>query len=276
MKNSTLYILLFTIAFLSSCKKKEKEEAPAPQTPTGKIEVVFVPKKGTTPFIMNTDIVTPAGETIKISKWKFFLSNIGLSKADASENPAIPTDSNTAGIYHIDFGAPTTTVDGVTNAYSISFNATVGSYNDIRFDVGIPREKNHADPTSALFPLDLSQEDMYWSWNSGYVFMLIEGSGNTVANYDKNFHFGIGTDARMMSFFFGNMLNTIPKYTVEEGKTTKLIIEIDMDRILTNGDGTLYSFTSKSSAQVHGGYYADMVKANISEAMSLVSTKIIQ
>ena len=44
-----------------------------------------------------------------------------------------------------------------------------GDYNGLRFTVGVPFDRNHANPLSAAAPLD--DPAMHWHWRSGYKFV---------------------------------------------------------------------------------------------------------
>ena len=44
-----------------------------------------------------------------------------------------------------------------------------GDYTGLRFTVGVPFDRNHANPLSAAAPLD--DPAMHWHWRSGYKFM---------------------------------------------------------------------------------------------------------
>ena len=44
-----------------------------------------------------------------------------------------------------------------------------GNYQGLRFVLGVPFDRNHADPLTALAPLDDSA--MHWHWRSGYKFL---------------------------------------------------------------------------------------------------------
>ncbi len=47
-----------------------------------------------------------------------------------------------------------------------------GTYRGVRFTLGVPFDLNHADPTIAPSPLNLSA--MFWAWQSGYKFVKID------------------------------------------------------------------------------------------------------
>ncbi len=55
-----------------------------------------------------------------------------------------------------------------TNAL-LEITAPSGEYDRISFVVGVPFERNHADPLAAAPPLDDST--MHWHWRSGYKFL---------------------------------------------------------------------------------------------------------
>ena len=44
-----------------------------------------------------------------------------------------------------------------------------GDYQGIRFTIGVPFERNHANPLTAAPPLDIAA--MHWHWRSGYKFL---------------------------------------------------------------------------------------------------------
>ena len=47
-----------------------------------------------------------------------------------------------------------------------------GNYTGVRFEVGLPFDKNHAEVTLQPSPLNLSR--MFWNWNAGYKFMRLD------------------------------------------------------------------------------------------------------
>ena len=47
-----------------------------------------------------------------------------------------------------------------------------GQYMGLLFDIGLPFDQNHGDPTLAASPLNLTE--MFWSWQAGYKFIKID------------------------------------------------------------------------------------------------------
>ena len=58
-----------------------------------------------------------------------------------------------------------------TQEINAALHGTVaaGEYRGLRFTIGVPFERNHADPLSALAPL--GDPSMHWHWRAGYKFL---------------------------------------------------------------------------------------------------------
>lgn len=65
------------------------------------------------------------------------------------------------------------------------------AWKGLRFTLGVPFAQNHQDVTKAAAPLNLSA--MFWSWNGGYKFLLLEGKNHA----DKPFLFHLGSTGCM-------------------------------------------------------------------------------
>ena len=273
MKKIAILCAVLVAAFVSSCKKEKPEEnKPIVEIPTpkGKLELIFTPMVGDKGLYYDSAYTNPAGEVYELTTLKYYISDIGLSKVDGSE---VGVDGYRTKL--VNYDSPNFDAGYGMQSYKLTMNAAVGQYSDIRYDIGVPSEVNHKDATTNPYPLDLSVPGMYWNWNSGYVFLLAEGKGAGVAG--DYFHFGIGTDLRMMSCFFGNMLVTTPKFEIKEGKTTRVYFTLDFNKVLKNQDGSNYSFGGYNfpQANVHGGYYADMIRSNVLQAIELQKVEII-
>lgn len=57
---------------------------------------------------------------------------------------------------------------------TIRGTAAPGEYHGIRFRLGVPEELNHADPTAAGAPLNLTA--LWWNWNGGYKFIRLDAN----------------------------------------------------------------------------------------------------
>ena len=128
--------------------------------------------------------------TIKFSRFNIFLSDVTLVAADGSEHLL-------SEIEFVDFAPPTdptTVMDPIKRTYTVSN----GNYTAIKLGYGVKPSLNAKKP--ADFPAGNPLADNvgeYWdSWRS-YIFMKIEGNGNTDADpiAEINFGYHCGSDA---------------------------------------------------------------------------------
>ncbi|MBC8110954.1 MAG: hypothetical protein H7Y04_07845 [Verrucomicrobia bacterium] len=105
-------------------------------------------------------------ETFKVTLFQYYISNIRLLKSDGSEF-VVPQDSSYFLIKENDSRSK------VINLSSIP----VGNYIGISFLVGVDSLRNTMDLNRRNGCLDVGRQarDMYWAWNSGYIFLKLEG-----------------------------------------------------------------------------------------------------
>ena len=106
-----------------------------------------------------------------------------------------------------------------------------GSYSKIRFTIGIDSIDNcQGAQKGVLDPIN----DMFWTWNSGYVFFKLEGMSNR-SNSDLNrieYHIG-GYKKRNATIRNIELITTTP-IEIIAGKTTDKIIELNLDNLWDN------------------------------------------
>lgn len=138
------------------------------------------------------------GDDFKITTFKYYISNLSLTAKDG-HTIAIP-DS-----YYL-----------INTADSASLNQQIrnipeGDYKGITFQIGIDSMRNFAGAqTGALDPA----KGMFWSWNSGYIFVKLEGESvkSTAKKNRLTFHIG-GVKSPN---------NTVRSFTQEFPKTLKV------------------------------------------------------
>ena len=86
-----------------------------------------------------------------------------------------------------------------------------GLYPSIQGFIGVDSINNHSDPSAFDNQNDLNIENagtMHWGWNTGYIFIKIEGKVDTLSTgtFDHNFSFHAGTDAFLQQLTFENIL----------------------------------------------------------------------
>lgn len=115
--------------------------------------------------------------TISLVDFRFYVSRVRLVRADGAEVPVTLTQDSLwqlDDVALLDFeNGSGACANGTEQTRDIvTGSVPVGEYTGLRFDVGLPFEKNHRDPTLQPSPLNLSR--MFWNWNGGYKFMRLD------------------------------------------------------------------------------------------------------
>jgi hypothetical protein len=182
MKKKSYIFSILTLVMLfvfSSCKKDEKAT----------IVLSFKGKVGNENLLLRNSKFSPGnGSKVNIETLKFYLSNIILIKEDNTE--VLLKD-----VAFIDFENNHTS--NTNNGETIVIETDAGNFKGIKMSFGVDNTKNNADPTVYTEDEPLSiYKGMHWSWNTGYIFMKLEGKfdTNTTANIlsqDYLFHTGL-------------------------------------------------------------------------------------
>jgi hypothetical protein len=158
------------------------------------------------------------GEKYTIHKFRYYISNISLNheKEKSGVNSSI---------YLID--------EGKTVSKTISFSIPPGEYYSLNFQIGVDSIYNVSGAQTG--PLDPTN-DMFWTWNTGYVMAKLEGisSASKVVNGKYEFHIG-GFSGK------NSVLKTVtlpfPKNKpvgFAAGKPTEIIIKADVNAWFQN------------------------------------------
>jgi len=210
-----LYAVLPILAFTMSCKKDKEVEGSF-----GKVTMQFDHVWGNTDgssatpqeFVYNKDFIHDATkETISFSKVKYYVSNVKL-KNTSGEWVSEPNS------YHLIEAA-----DGVMPSFTVD-SVPVADYLELQYFIGVDSLKNVSGAQTG----DLSTaNNMFWSWNSGYIFFKIEGKSSAVpAPNGPDFLYHVGG------------------FTASDGKCAIQSVSSDFS-------GQLVSVTKDSNSDVH-------------------------
>jgi uncharacterized repeat protein (TIGR04052 family) len=175
-----LLILTFTTA-LAACGKSDPEPTTQDVTINFKALVSGKPFSCTQTYTGIGNNADPAKQVFRPSDLRFFVHNVRLVDSSGQDVSVTLTDDGkwqNGGLAMIDFEDGTGTCfyangNVVTNTMLIG-EVPIGTYNGLKFTVGVPVERNHSVYVdNQQSPLNLSA--MYWSWTGGYRFMKIEG-----------------------------------------------------------------------------------------------------
>ena len=180
----------------------------------GSVKITFVNTVKGKPIELNTATYTnPFGETYSISKFKYYVSHVSIASPNGS---FIEPES-----YHL-------INESKPEDLSFPVELNAGNYQSLSFLLGVDSLKNVSGAqTDALDPLN----DMFWTWNSGYIMAKMEGNSpqSKVVNNKVEFHIGGFSGAY-------NVLKTIkldfPEAStliIRPEKTSEIVIEADFD-----------------------------------------------
>lgn len=207
---------------------------------TGSLSLSFENYVGTEMVSLNNkNYKNNVGEQFNINLLQYYVSNFRLTKQDGSEY-IVPKDE----CYFL-------IKESEPSSKNISLkNIPKGKYTGVKFIIGIDSLKSASDITERKGCLDIGGEgkDMYWAWNSGYIFVKMEGTSPQILKDNSIYNYHIG--------FFGGIrekrtLNNIKNVSLSLGdfkmkqKSSKLaVIKTDVSKIM-NGE------TNISMAQNH-------------------------
>lgn len=171
---SIAFAVLFTLVF-TSCKKDDNTNTPTDEK--GAFTLEFENVVNSNPLVLETQNYTNAnGDSFNVSVFKYYVSNIKLTKADGSVYSAPES------YILVDAAKPASLLNSLNNI-------PAGDYTKISFIIGVDKDRNLAGAqTGALDPA----LGMFWTWNSGYIFVKFEGTSpqSTAANKSLTFHIG--------------------------------------------------------------------------------------
>jgi len=183
MKKLVLLVGLSTFLFSASCKKDKTvtPEDPVtnpPATESGALSLEFNNLVGTAPLVFGTNYVTANNDTFRVNKFLYYISNLVLVKNDNTEY-ALPNSYYL--INHAKAGSNVISLSGIP----------LGDYKAAKFMLGVDSTRNVSGAqTGALDPAQSS--GMFWSWNTGYIFLMLEGSSPQSGSSNKSLTYHIG------------------------------------------------------------------------------------
>lgn len=221
---------LFSLFLLFGVWGCETDEKPEPET---NLNFIFKLNHNGLPYQFNQVFITNEGYRVLVNTLKFYLSQVYLH----TENDSVLIKD----IGLIDFGNP--------DKQYFKTKPASNSYQSISMHIGVPPDLNgtanpNFDPSiySNEHPLNLLN-NMYWTWNTGYIFFKIEGKIDTTgienSPLNNNWFYHSGID----SLYTYKKWNAPFSYSDKENKSI------------------VFTFDLKSFLQGESGQFID-IKAN--------------
>lgn len=174
-KNTTMFVLGLIAITFTSCKK-EDPIVETPATP-GSVSVNFEHKwiDLATNFELNTEYVNPGtNDTLNFTTMKYYISNLKLKKSDGS------WWSQPESYFLVDLELLN------SNKLKIS-NVPTGQYTELSYTFGVDSTRNVSGAQGGALSI---ANNMFWSWNSGYIFLKAEGISPNSTSGSYSFHLG--------------------------------------------------------------------------------------
>jgi hypothetical protein len=222
MRFSIIFFAIFSLMF--SCQKA-KESTPAPYLPgdKGSLRFEFDAVVGNKNLQLNSSTYSnKLGEDFTVSMFDYYVSNIKL-KNEKGEVFVVEQDSCYFLIKESDRNSQFFTLSKIP----------AGDYTEMSFIVGVDSMRNTMDVSKRSGSLDVAN-GMYWSWNSGYIFVKFEGtSPKAPAESNNKFRYHIGGFGGYQT----KTINSIREVTIKLGekpvpvrkdKTPEVHVMVDM------------------------------------------------
>ncbi|GAB3017508.1 hypothetical protein GCM10027051_22940 [Niabella terrae] len=169
---------LFTGLLFSCTKDKDID---FDNTQKGTLTVEFDNIVGDADLQLNTArYINSSSEEFSVTKLKYYVSNFEFTRNDGSVY-IVPPDSS---YFLID--------ESVASSHRPQFRLPEGKYSSLSFIVGVDSLRSTSDISERTGVLDPAGEggDMYWGWNSGYIFLKLEGGYGAGLQQQYMYHIG--------------------------------------------------------------------------------------
>ncbi|MDF9795594.1 hypothetical protein OKW21_000857 [Catalinimonas alkaloidigena] len=209
---------LLIVVFAVSCKDAEKPEGRA------SLKLNFSHYVDGEALQFNTARYTNAlGEVFSLSKVRYYISNIKLRNKLKGEVYLMPESYHLVG-----------TEDGDVFEILIE-DVPIGDYNQMEFAIGVDNSTSTStDKVGALDP----SNDMAWNWNTGYKFLLVEGTYYAANDQHKALVYHVGGDPsyRKLTYTLGE--DGIPELSIIAASEVQVNVWLDIAELF-RGPNTL-------------------------------------
>ncbi len=97
-----------------------------------------------------------------------------------------------------------------------------GSYQRLRFSLGLPQLTNHANPAElpADHPLNPNVNQLHWDWQTGYIFLALEGRYRTAKKELQGYVYHLANDANLTK------IQQEARFQIKENTEIQLAFEV--------------------------------------------------
>jgi hypothetical protein len=255
--SSAIIVSSVIIASIVSCKKDKKttESSPTNTSAVGSLKINFENKVDGASLEFGKNYFNQKGDSFTVSKFNYYISNIVVTKTDGS------TFSEPESYHLVIHSSPSTSLITIPNV-------PVGSYKSIVFTIGVDSARNVSGVQSG----DLSPviaNDMYWSWNTGYIFVKLEGNSpksGDVTNKSLIYHVG-GYGGKYKAQRSVTLNFGATNAVVNENASSSIYIWANANKLFGSTNiidvtTTFFQMSTGKGAKIFADNYADMMSFN--------------
>lgn len=117
------------------------------------------------------------GASVGLADFRFYVSRVRMLDEQGNETVVRlvdhgPWQHGDVALLDFENGSANCSNGTAPTNHLVLGEVPVGDYTGIAFDIGVPFDSNHADPTLAASPLNLTA--LFWNWRGGYRFMRVD------------------------------------------------------------------------------------------------------
>jgi len=222
--------------------------------PRHRLAVAIEPRFGGAPLVFDAMTnMTAAGQAVSVTRLDFLLSNIALRRADGGW------------LGLTNWSAYLSPREGRTG-FELN-NLPAGSYDRMRFQLGVPPDFNHADPAqfNPAHPLNPNVNGLHWSWQGGYVFLALEGNWRMEDRSIGGYSYHIATDRLLMTV-------ELP-VIVDLAGDREIALALNVDRIFSGTHGIRITEGNASTHSREDDSSAGRLRDNLQQAFTVESVR---
>lgn len=225
------------------------------------VAVEFDNVAGTANIQLNTGVYTnAAGQNFSITKLKYFVSNIEFTKTDGTVYTVPQNDC----YFLID--------ESVSSSHEPKLMIPEGEYKTVSFILGVDSLRNTKDVSQRTGALDVSgvASDMYWSWNSGYIFFKMDGTSPASTSPGNIFQYHVGGFGGYSTPTTNNLrkinidLSARGIVKVKAGKETTIHLLVDVLKAISGSTNLNFA----TSSMIHSPTAASVIANNYTSMFS--------
>ncbi len=249
-------ILLGLIIGMYSCKPEPKTGGPLTPSDDRAVTLEMRYEFDSQPLVLNQINYTTGQNTVGFSNIQHFISDLQLKKADGSW------------IKVTGYGLLSPTAEAKASFRFL--NVPKGIYEGLRFTIGIDSIANHSDP--GTWPNDHALSimvggSMHWTWNSGYIFIKVEGQYDIPGSSPGGFAYHLGRDDLKVTYSQEDI-----NLNLQENSLTA-VFKMDLKQFFVQPHAFVISPETSFTHSAPRDTVADQLYANMQNMVSFVELK---